>query len=141
MATLDGYTGFSILVALLSPCWCSSGGTRESVGLGIQCGEVEVRINAKRRFFEDRRVPFKPEHLRLGANSAEQQDSCEPRNPVSESEMVISAGLQECGTESSVRNVVKMRALNKLNSQIGFCLCSFVQIESFYIDRGLAYNL
>ncbi|KAI3375812.1 hypothetical protein L3Q82_004095 [Scortum barcoo] len=72
----------------------------ESTGLEIKCGEVALTITAGRQFFEDRRVPFRPEYLRLGANSA-QQSSCRPVE--SESEMVISAGLQACGTESSVQ--------------------------------------
>uniref|UniRef100_A0A8C2ZAV6 Zona pellucida sperm-binding protein 3 n=1 Tax=Cyclopterus lumpus TaxID=8103 RepID=A0A8C2ZAV6_CYCLU len=77
-------------------------GTGESVGPEVQCGEVEVTITVKRQFFEEKRVPFKPENLRLGANSM-QQRSCEAKGPVSDSHMVLSAGLRECGTESSVR--------------------------------------
>ncbi|XP_054457625.1 zona pellucida sperm-binding protein 3-like isoform X2 [Anoplopoma fimbria] len=77
-------------------------GTRENVGLEMKCGEVEVTITVKRQFFEEKRVPFKPENLRLGSNST-QQRSCEAKGPVSDSDMVVSAGLQECGTESSVR--------------------------------------
>ncbi len=108
MATRVSYTRcVSLFVVLLSVCGVSfagksDAGALESTGLQIKCEEVEVRITAKRRFFEERRVPFKPEYLRLGADSA-QQSSCRPKGPVSESEMVISAGLQECGTESSVR--------------------------------------
>lgn len=97
----------SFFVVLLSVCGVSFAGNsdvgaRESTGLEIKCEEVKVRITAKRPFFEERRIPFKPEYLRLGAKST-QQGSCRPEGPVSESEMVISAGLQECGTESSVR--------------------------------------
>uniref|UniRef100_A0A3P9PL50 Zona pellucida sperm-binding protein 3 n=1 Tax=Poecilia reticulata TaxID=8081 RepID=A0A3P9PL50_POERE len=62
--------------------------TRREDGLDIQCGETRVRITVKRKFFKVRQVPFKAEFLRLGVNS------------VSESEMVISARLQDCGTES-----------------------------------------
>uniref|UniRef100_A0A3Q3JGT7 Zona pellucida sperm-binding protein 3 n=1 Tax=Monopterus albus TaxID=43700 RepID=A0A3Q3JGT7_MONAL len=75
--------------------------TRKSHGIEIKCEEVKMRVTVKRSFFEERRIPFKPDHLRLGTNSA-QQSSCKPKAPVSESEMFISAGLQECGTESSV---------------------------------------
>ncbi|XP_061566166.1 zona pellucida sperm-binding protein 3-like [Cololabis saira] len=71
-------------------------------GLEIQCGEIKVRITVMRQFFQDRRVPFKPEFLRLGVNST-QMSSCGPeRSITSENEMVISAGLQDCGTESRV---------------------------------------
>lgn len=105
MATLIKHTKFaSLLVVLLSVCGLLSAetvrvGTRESVGLEIDCREVEVRITVKRQFFEERRIPFRPEYLRLGT----QQRPCGPKGPMSDSEMVISAGLQECGTESSVR--------------------------------------
>ncbi|XP_071398067.1 zona pellucida sperm-binding protein 3-like [Centroberyx affinis] len=62
-----------------------------------------MRISVKREFFEERRIPFTHEYLRLGENST-QQGSCRPvsEGPVSASEMVIYAGLQECGTESRV---------------------------------------
>uniref|UniRef100_A0A3Q1K3N8 Zona pellucida sperm-binding protein 3 n=2 Tax=Anabas testudineus TaxID=64144 RepID=A0A3Q1K3N8_ANATE len=108
MATLVKFTGivciFMVLLTLFGLCFAANpnAGTREPVGLDIKCGEVGVRITAKRQFFEDRRVPFKPQYLRLGAKSAP-QSSCEPEKPVSGSEMFISAGLQECGTESHVR--------------------------------------
>ncbi|XP_039997173.1 zona pellucida sperm-binding protein 3-like isoform X2 [Xiphias gladius] len=74
---------------------------REGVGLEMQCGEAKARITVTRRFFEERRIPFRPEHLRLGANSA-QEVSCGPGGHMSDRAMVISAGLQECGAESSV---------------------------------------
>ncbi|XP_059211016.1 zona pellucida sperm-binding protein 3-like isoform X2 [Centropristis striata] len=72
------------------------------VGVEIKCGEVEVSITVKRHFLEEKHIPFKPENLRLGTNST-QQRSCAAKGPVSDSEMVISAGLHECGTESRVR--------------------------------------
>ncbi|XP_040887761.1 zona pellucida sperm-binding protein 3-like [Toxotes jaculatrix] len=75
--------------------------TQENVGLEIKCEEVTVRITVKRQFFEEKRIPFKPEHLRLGARST-QERSCGPKEQIPGREMVISAGLQECGTESSV---------------------------------------
>ncbi|XP_031707362.1 zona pellucida sperm-binding protein 3-like [Anarrhichthys ocellatus] len=109
MATRVKYTQLvSSFIVLLSVCGVFFAkksdvelGTRESVGLEIKCGEVEVTITVKRRFFEEKRVPFKPENLRLGANLT-QQRSCEAKGPLSDSDVVISAGLQECGTESSV---------------------------------------
>ncbi|XP_035531754.1 zona pellucida sperm-binding protein 3-like isoform X2 [Morone saxatilis] len=73
----------------------------KSLGLEIKCGEVRVRITVKRQFFEENRIPFRPEYLRLGPNST-QQRSCGPETPMSQSEMVLSAGLQECGSESRV---------------------------------------
>lgn len=79
--------------------------TQENVGLEIKCGEVKVRLTVKRLVFDERRIPFKPEYLRLGVNST-QQDSCGPKEPTSDSEMVINVGLQECGTKSSVRPVL-----------------------------------
>lgn len=98
-----------LFVLLLSVCGVSFAEksdaelvTLQSAGLEITCGEVEVTITVKRHFFEEKRVPFKPENLRLGANST-QQRSCEATGPVSDSHMVLSAGLRECGTESSVR--------------------------------------
>ncbi|KAJ4949450.1 hypothetical protein JOQ06_020965 [Pogonophryne albipinna] len=74
--------------------------TRESRGIEIKCGEVEVTVIVKRLFFEKKRVPFKPEHLRLGANST--QKRCGAKGPAADSDMVISAGLKDCGTESRV---------------------------------------
>lgn len=74
----------------------------KSVDIEIECGEIKVRITVKRQLFKERGIPFKPDYVRLGTNST-QQRSCVPRGPISESDMVISAGLQECGTESSVR--------------------------------------
>ncbi|XP_063756815.1 zona pellucida sperm-binding protein 3-like isoform X2 [Eleginops maclovinus] len=75
-------------------------GTRESSGIEIKCGEVEVSITVNRVFFEKKRVPFKPEHLWLGANST--QKRCGAKGPAAGSDMVISAGLKDCGTESRV---------------------------------------
>ncbi|XP_041634750.1 zona pellucida sperm-binding protein 3-like [Cheilinus undulatus] len=69
--------------------------------LKVKCGEVEMTITVNRLFFEERNVPFKPEYLRLGANSSK-LNFCGPEAQMSESEMVITAGLQECGAQSSV---------------------------------------
>ncbi|XP_033465567.1 zona pellucida sperm-binding protein 3-like [Epinephelus lanceolatus] len=107
MVTRVKYRQFvSLLVVLLSTWDVFFAGksvvkTRKSVGLEIKCEEAEVRIAVKREFFEEKRVPFKPEYLRLGANST-QQRSCGAKGPLSDSEMVISAGLQDCGTEARV---------------------------------------
>lgn len=101
MATRVKYTRFVLSSAvLLSMCGVSFAG--KSVGVEIECGEIQVRITVKRQLFKERGIPFKPDYVRLGTNST-QQRSCVPRGPISESELVISAGLQECGTESSVR--------------------------------------
>ncbi|XP_044196797.1 zona pellucida sperm-binding protein 3-like [Thunnus albacares] len=106
MATPGKYTYASVLVVLLCVCGVSLARenaveTQQNVGLTIKCGEVKVRLTIKRLLFDERRIPFKPEYLRLGTNST-QQDACGPKQPTSESEMVISVGLQECGTKSSV---------------------------------------
>uniref|UniRef100_A0A3Q0T0P3 Zona pellucida sperm-binding protein 3 n=1 Tax=Amphilophus citrinellus TaxID=61819 RepID=A0A3Q0T0P3_AMPCI len=44
-------------------------GPPESHGLEIQCGENRMRITVERQFFRDRRIPFKPEHLRPGCGT------------------------------------------------------------------------
>ncbi|XP_034532772.1 zona pellucida sperm-binding protein 3-like isoform X2 [Notolabrus celidotus] len=93
----------SLLSGFLSVSGALNDGERENrdspggAGLVVRCGEVNVMISVKRQFFEDRRIPFRPEFLRLGATKT-QQRSCEPT--VSEHEMVISAGLQDCGTKA-----------------------------------------
>uniref|UniRef100_A0A3Q2VHC9 ZP domain-containing protein n=1 Tax=Haplochromis burtoni TaxID=8153 RepID=A0A3Q2VHC9_HAPBU len=45
---------------------------------------------------------FSPQCFQLGENLS-QESSCRPKEAVSEAEMVISAGLRECETESSVK--------------------------------------
>ncbi|XP_071333989.1 zona pellucida sperm-binding protein 3-like isoform X2 [Trachinotus anak] len=99
---MAGYAGLAgLFMAVLSlRDGSSTDTTPENFGLEIQCGEVEVKITVKRQFFEERLVPFKPEHLRLGANST--QERCRPEGRTSGRAMVISAGLRDCGTESSV---------------------------------------
>uniref|UniRef100_A0A3Q3L9S7 Zona pellucida sperm-binding protein 3 n=1 Tax=Mastacembelus armatus TaxID=205130 RepID=A0A3Q3L9S7_9TELE len=104
MANLVKYTeSLSVFIFLLSVCACSADdshvGFEESTGLELKCGEVEMSVTAKRRFFEDRHIPFRSEYLQLGAD---QQSSCKPRGPVSGAKMRVSAGLRECGTESRV---------------------------------------
>ncbi|KAG7240085.1 hypothetical protein INR49_027939 [Caranx melampygus] len=104
MAVLVKYTESLLLFVVVSSlCGASfAEKSRDNVGLEIRCGEVDVKITATRQFFEERRVPFTPEHLRLGAKSTRAR-SCEPNAQMSDREtMVISAGLRECGTESSV---------------------------------------
>ncbi|KAF0039096.1 hypothetical protein F2P81_009580 [Scophthalmus maximus] len=77
--------------------------TRESAGPEMLCGDVEVRITVPRRFLEERRIPFEPARLRLGAHSTPEK-SCAPKGHVAGgAAMVIVAGLQQCGTESNVR--------------------------------------
>ncbi|XP_020498450.1 zona pellucida sperm-binding protein 3 [Labrus bergylta] len=73
----------------------------EARGLKIKCGEVKMTITINRRFFKESCFPFKPEYVRLGTNTSH-QSSCGPKAEMSEFEMVISTGLQECGTESRV---------------------------------------
>lgn len=70
--------------------------------LQMRCGENKVRIAEKHQFSQDRRIPFSPQCFQLGENLS-QESSCRPKEAVSEAEMVISAGLRECWTESSVR--------------------------------------
>ncbi|XP_074518182.1 zona pellucida sperm-binding protein 3-like isoform X2 [Halichoeres trimaculatus] len=73
----------------------------DGAGLELKCGEVNMIITVKRSFFDASRTPFELRYLRLGANSTLQK-SCEPTVPQSNNEMVISAGLLDCGTESKV---------------------------------------
>ncbi|CAK6975301.1 zona pellucida sperm-binding protein 3-like [Scomber scombrus] len=107
MATPGKYTTcVYFLIVLMRECGVSlaqrrTAETQVNAGLEIKCGEVKVRLTVKRLLFEGRGIPFKPENIRLGANST-QQESCGPKEPTSESEMVISVGLQECGTKSIV---------------------------------------
>ncbi|XP_068164095.1 zona pellucida sperm-binding protein 3-like [Antennarius striatus] len=61
-----------------------------------------MTVRIKRQFFEERRIPFEAERVRLGRHST-QQRSCGPQGSMSPSEMIISAGLKQCGTESSVQ--------------------------------------
>ncbi|XP_041842366.1 zona pellucida sperm-binding protein 3-like [Melanotaenia boesemani] len=106
MTTTVKYSEFIKISAILL-CFCgvvlaekSTEGNRESDGLEIECEEIKVRITVKRTFFQERRIPFKPEFLRLGVSSM-QTSSCGPQR-TSDTVMVITAGLQDCGTESSV---------------------------------------
>ncbi|KAG7497543.1 hypothetical protein JOB18_039558 [Solea senegalensis] len=91
------------VVAALYLCSASlSGKTLERTGLEIKCGEVQIKITVKRRFFDERRIPFRREYLQLGANST-REPWCGPSEQMSDRDaLVISAGLQDCGTVSSV---------------------------------------
>lgn len=92
----------AVFVVFISFCDVSSAENRiPADGLDIRCGETRVTVTVKRQFFKQRRVPFRPEFLRLGLSSS-QRSSCGPERPVSDTEMVLSAGLQDCGTESRV---------------------------------------
>ncbi|CAJ1086704.1 zona pellucida sperm-binding protein 3-like [Xyrichtys novacula] len=75
--------------------------TPDETGLEVKCGEVNMVLIVKWLLFDQMRIPFQPEYLRLGLNTTKQR-SCEPTAPMSGTEMIISAGLQECGTQSSV---------------------------------------
>ncbi|CAB1434588.1 unnamed protein product [Pleuronectes platessa] len=79
-------------------------GARDSGGLEIRCGEAEVRVTVQRRLLEERRVPFRREHLRLGAKPTRGPEAaCGPRGLMTGEAEVISAGLRDCGAESRVR--------------------------------------
>lgn len=54
-----------------------------------------------RRFMEKMNIPFNPKYLRLGAKSS-QETQCGPRGRGFDYSMIISVGLGECGTESTV---------------------------------------
>uniref|UniRef100_A0A3Q4GGF5 ZP domain-containing protein n=1 Tax=Neolamprologus brichardi TaxID=32507 RepID=A0A3Q4GGF5_NEOBR len=85
--------------------------------LQMQCGENKVRIAEKHQFSQDRRIPFSPQCFQLGENLS--QETCRPKEAVSEAEMVISAGLRECGTESSVK-ISSAGTLKGLKSKFEF---------------------
>uniref|UniRef100_A0A8D3BNI8 Zona pellucida sperm-binding protein 3 n=1 Tax=Scophthalmus maximus TaxID=52904 RepID=A0A8D3BNI8_SCOMX len=105
MATLRQHTTLvsRVMVALSLSAVSFAERTRESAGPEMLCGDVEVRITVPRRFLEERRIPFEPARLRLGAHSTPEK-SCAPKGHVAGgAAMVIVAGLQQCGTESNVR--------------------------------------
>ncbi|RVE60678.1 hypothetical protein OJAV_G00183510 [Oryzias javanicus] len=56
-----------------------------------------MKITVQREFFWKTNTPFSPELIRLGRNS-----TCGPERPGTDTQMVLSAGLQECGTESRI---------------------------------------
>lgn len=97
------------LVLILNIMLCSSVKkhilvkTRGKVGLEVTCEEAGVSVTVKRALMEERRVPFKPESLHLGPNPT-QHGACRPvpRGPGSDGDMVLYAGLRECGAKSSV---------------------------------------
>ncbi|XP_069374580.1 zona pellucida sperm-binding protein 3-like isoform X3 [Paralichthys olivaceus] len=104
MAVLLQFTGLQLdspSVALCASAASFTVGTRDSGGLEIHCGEAEVRVTVQRRLLEERRVPFRREHLRLGPKATRGQEaSCGPRGLMSGDAAVISAGLQDCGAQS-----------------------------------------
>ena len=69
-------------------------------GLVVDCGEKNWRITVKRDFF-GRGVPFSPNFIRLGEDP-EAHGACAPRTDRLSTEMVLSAGLQDCGSKSEV---------------------------------------
>ncbi|XP_062373028.1 zona pellucida sperm-binding protein 3-like isoform X2 [Sardina pilchardus] len=71
-------------------------------GLRLACGEKNLRITLKRDFF-GRGVPFSPSFFRLG-DDPETHGVCSPprTDMLSSTEMVLSAGLQDCGGKSEV---------------------------------------
>ncbi|XP_069374579.1 zona pellucida sperm-binding protein 3-like isoform X2 [Paralichthys olivaceus] len=107
MAVLLQFTGLQLdspSVALCASAASFTVGTRDSGGLEIHCGEAEVRVTVQRRLLEERRVPFRREHLRLGPKATRGQEaSCGPRGLMSGDAAVISAGLQDCGAQSRRR--------------------------------------
>ncbi|XP_034471334.1 zona pellucida sperm-binding protein 3-like isoform X2 [Hippoglossus hippoglossus] len=106
MAVLLQFTGLHLdflAVALSVSASSFAMGTRDSSRLEIRCGEAEVRVTVQRRLLEERRVPFRREHLRLGAKPTRGQEaSCGPRGLMTGEAAVISAGLRDCGAESRV---------------------------------------
>ncbi|XP_034425241.1 zona pellucida sperm-binding protein 3-like [Hippoglossus hippoglossus] len=104
MAVLLQFTGLHLdflAVALSVSASSFAMGTRDSSRLEIRCGEAEVRVTVQRRLLEERRVPFRREHLRLGAKPTRGQEaSCGPRGLMTGEAAVISAGLRDCGAES-----------------------------------------
>lgn len=68
-------------------------------GLRLVCGEKNWRITVKSEFF-GRGVRFSPSFIRLGEDP-KAHPTCRP-SPVSSTEMVLSAGLQDCGSKSEV---------------------------------------
>ncbi|XP_041924918.1 zona pellucida sperm-binding protein 3-like isoform X1 [Alosa sapidissima] len=71
-------------------------------GLRLACGEKNLKITIKRDFF-GRGVPFPPSFIRLG-DDPEAHGVCRPpqMNLLSSTEMVLSAGLHDCGSKSEV---------------------------------------
>ncbi|XP_035005320.2 zona pellucida sperm-binding protein 3 isoform X2 [Hippoglossus stenolepis] len=108
MAVLLQFTGLHLdflAVALSVSASSFAMGTRDSSRLEIRCGEAEVRVTVQRRLLEERRVPFRREHLRLGAKPTRGQEaSCGPRGLMTGEAAVISAGLRDCGAESRVHD-------------------------------------
>ena len=107
MAVLLQFTGLHLhflAVALSVSASSFATGTRDSGRLEIRCGEAEVRVTVPRRLLEERRVPFRRGHRRLGAKPPRGREAaCGPRGLMTGEAAVISAGLRDCGAESRVR--------------------------------------
>lgn len=74
----------------------------ENGGLVVKCEEKNWRIVVKRQYF-GRGVALSPGSVRLGEDGA--PGDCSPlKDFITSTEMVISAGLQDCGSESRVRS-------------------------------------
>ncbi|XP_020567184.1 zona pellucida sperm-binding protein 3 isoform X2 [Oryzias latipes] len=102
MSTILKYPKMRKFVAVLLFFCCASQEhtleNPENEELKIQCEENKMRITVQREFFRKTNTPFSPELIRLGWNS-----TCGPERPGTDTEvMVLSAGLQDCGTESRV---------------------------------------
>ncbi|XP_060922199.1 zona pellucida sperm-binding protein 3-like [Limanda limanda] len=106
MAVLLQVTGLHLhflAVALSVSASSFATGTRDSGRLEIRCGEAEVRVTVPRRLLEERRVPFRREHLRLGAKPTRGPEAaCGPRGLMTGEAAVISAGLRDCGAGARV---------------------------------------
>ncbi|KAL6490815.1 hypothetical protein MHYP_G00011600 [Metynnis hypsauchen] len=73
----------------------------ENGGLIVKCGEKSWRIVVKRKYF-GRGLPFSPRAVRLGEDGGAAAE-CRPQTDfLTASQMIISAGLQDCGSESWV---------------------------------------
>ncbi|XP_063042978.1 zona pellucida sperm-binding protein 3-like [Engraulis encrasicolus] len=104
-------TGF-IFTILLTVCVKYSENTQKDVsinaiiGLSVECGEKNWEISVERKFF-GRSVPFSPIFLRLGEDLIEfghqPPSPCAPQvDLLTPNRMLLTAGLQDCGTDSEV---------------------------------------
>lgn len=102
MATGVKRTRFLCLLVVFLPVCQHLHADEESLGVQINCEETRVRITVSTHFMEARGFPIGPEHIRLGPKSSRQR-SCGPEEPLSGRDVIISAKLRDCGTESRVR--------------------------------------
>lgn len=76
----------------------------ENGGLVVKCEEKNWRIVVKRHYF-GRGVVLSPESVGLGEDGA--PGDCSPlKDFITSTEMVLSARLQDCGSESRVRSQI-----------------------------------